>query len=137
MTTASVQDGLPTPARYYATAVVILGITMTVLDGTIVNLALPGIALNSMVVALASVAGPSVAAGILSVASWPWLFAVNLPLGVAIMWLGYRALPRSSASPPRVGPSSTRTGTSRPPRSVSTSQRPASRSGAPAASPRR
>ena len=200
MTTASVQDGLPTPARYYAMAVVILGITMTVLDGTIVNLALPGIArdlaasaahsvwvvnayqvailclllpcatlgdligyrrvylsgltlftlaslgctlaaslpmlaaaravqglgaagimavnaalvrliyprrmlgrgvaLNSMVVALASVAGPSVAAGILSVASWPWLFAVNLPLGVAVMWLGYRALPRNSAPPP-------------------------------------
>lgn len=59
-----------------------------------------GVALNSMVVALASVAGPSVAAGILSVASWPWLFAVNLPLGVAVMWLGYRALPRNSAPPP-------------------------------------
>ena len=197
---ASAQDGLPTPARYYAMAVVILGITMTVLDGTIVNLALPGIArdlaasaahsvwvvnayqvailclllpcanlgdlvgyrrvylsgltlftlaslgctlaaslpmlaaaraiqglgaagimavnaalvrliyprrllgrgvaLNSMVVALASVAGPSVAAGILSVASWPWLFAVNLPLGVVVLWLGYRALPHNSAPPP-------------------------------------
>ena len=196
-----VQDGLPTPARYLAMAVVILGITMSVLDGTIVNLALPGIAhdlqasaahsvwvinayqvatlalllpcatlgdligyrrvylsgltlftlaslgctladslpmlaaaraiqglgaagimavnaalvrliyprrmlgrgvaLNSMVVALASVAGPSVAAGILSVASWPWLFAVNLPLGVAVLWLGYRALPPNSTSRPQ------------------------------------
>ena len=36
-------DGLPTPARYYAMAVVILGIAMSVLDGTIVNLALPKI----------------------------------------------------------------------------------------------
>ena len=31
-----------------------------------------GVAINSMVVATASVAGPSLAAGILSVASWPW-----------------------------------------------------------------
>ncbi len=193
------QDGLPTPARYYAMVVVLLGITMSVLDGTIVNLALPriahdlqasaahsvwvvnayqistlalllplatlgdlvgyrrvylsgltlftlaslgcaladslptlaaaravqglgsagimsvnpalvrliyprrllgrGIAINSMVVAAAAVAGPSVAAGILSVASWPWLFAVNLPLGVIVVWLGFRALPRNVAAP--------------------------------------
>ena len=52
-----------------------------------------GLALNSVVVALASVAGPSVAAGILSVASWPWLFALNLPLGLFTLWLGRRALP--------------------------------------------
>ena len=197
----SAQDGLPTPARYYAMAVVLLGITMTVLDGTIVNLALPriahdlqasaahsvwvvnayqistlalllpcatlgdligyrrmylsglmlftlaslgctfadslpalaaartvqglgaagvmsvnsalvrliyperllgrGIAINSMVVATASVAGPSLAASILSVASWPWLFAVNLPLGAVVLWLGFRALPQNNA--PRTG----------------------------------
>jgi DHA2 family multidrug resistance protein-like MFS transporter len=52
-----------------------------------------GLAINSMVVALASVAGPSVAAGILSVAPWPWLFALNLPLGAYTLWLGWRALP--------------------------------------------
>ena len=38
-------------------------------------------------------AGPSLAAAILSVASWPWLFAVNLPLGAVVFWLGWRALP--------------------------------------------
>src|SRR5437764_15414019 len=42
-----------------------------------------GIALNSVVVASASVAGPSAAALVLSVASWPWLFLVPLRLGVA------------------------------------------------------
>jgi len=57
-----------------------------------------GIAINSMVVATSSVAGPSVAAGILSVASWPWLFALNLPLGVIVVWLGLRALPQDSAA---------------------------------------
>jgi len=188
-----VQDGLPTPARYRAMIVIILGITLCVLNDTIINLALPGIArdlhveagqavwvvtgyqiatlalllpcatlgdligyrrvylsglalftlasfactladslalltaarviqglgaagimsvntalvrliyprrmlgrgvaINSMVVATASVAGPSVAAAILSVASWPWLFALNLPLGVLVVWLGLGALP--------------------------------------------
>ncbi len=56
-----------------------------------------GVALNSLVVAGATMAGPSVAAAILSVASWPWLFALNLPLGVFTLWLGRRALPFNPA----------------------------------------
>ncbi|MDB5851386.1 MAG: transporter, partial [Rhodoferax sp.] len=194
-----VQDGLPTPARYHAMVVIILGIALSVLDGTIVNLALPGIArdlhvtapqtvwvvnayqvailglllpcaalgdqigyrrvylwglslftlaslgcvlatslsglvaarvvqglgaagimavnsalvkliypkamfgrgvaINSMVVATASVAGPTVAAGILSIAPLPWLFALNVPLGVAVLVLGRRSLPVNTAPP--------------------------------------
>lgn len=47
---------------------------------------------NALAVALASAMGPSVAALILSVASWPWLFVVNLPLG-ALVLLATRALP--------------------------------------------
>ncbi|MFC5499432.1 MFS transporter [Caenimonas terrae] len=58
-----------------------------------------GIALNSVVVAVASVAGPTVAAGVLSVASWPWLFAINVPLGVLLLALGFRALPHNAAPP--------------------------------------
>jgi DHA2 family multidrug resistance protein-like MFS transporter len=56
-----------------------------------------GIAINSMVVATASVAGPSLAAGILSVASWPWLFAINVPLALLSLWLGRKALPPNQA----------------------------------------
>lgn len=52
-----------------------------------------GMAINSLVVATASMAGPSVAAAILSVASWQWLFALNLPLGGLTLWLGRRSLP--------------------------------------------
>jgi len=59
-----------------------------------------GIAINSMVVAASSMAGPAVAAAILSVASWPWLFALNLPLGLFTLWMGRRALP---SNPPRSG----------------------------------
>ena len=59
-----------------------------------------GLVINSMVVALASVAGPSVAAGILSVASWPWLFALNLPFSAFTLWLGRRALPSNPVGGP-------------------------------------
>ncbi|HEY4065872.1 MAG TPA: MFS transporter [Burkholderiaceae bacterium] len=59
-----------------------------------------GVALNSVVVATGAVAGPSIAAAILSVASWPWLFLVNLPLGAVVLGLGYRVLPRNVAPPP-------------------------------------
>jgi DHA2 family multidrug resistance protein-like MFS transporter len=57
-----------------------------------------GIAVNSMVVATASVAGPSAAALILSFASWPWLFAVNVPLGLFTLAVALRALPRNAAA---------------------------------------
>ena len=52
-----------------------------------------GMAINSLVVATSSMAGPTVAAGILSVANWPWLFAINVPLGLLTLWMGYKALP--------------------------------------------
>ena len=193
-------DGLPVPQRYGAMAVILLGIAIAVLDGTIVNLALPGIvrdlhaepaaavwvitayqvatlvmllpfatlgdlighrvvylgglalftlasigcafspalsvlvaartlqglgaaglmavngalvrrtypakklgrgiALNSVVVATASVAGPSLAAAVLSVASWPWLFGINVPLGLAVLYLGWKALPANASLVP-------------------------------------
>lgn len=51
------------------------------------------IALNSVTVATASVAGPSIAAVVLSVASWPWLFALQLPLGPLLLAIGSKALP--------------------------------------------
>lgn len=195
-----VQDGLPTPARTHAMAAIVLGLVLAVLDGTIVNLALPGIArdlnasaaqavwvvngyqlatlalllplatlgdrigyrrvyfggvalftlaslaclmsgslwslalsrvvqgvgaagimsvntalvrliyprallgrgvaINSLTVAGASVAGPTVAAAILSVAPWPALFVLNLPLGLLVIALGYRVLPHNPAATP-------------------------------------
>jgi DHA2 family multidrug resistance protein-like MFS transporter len=56
-----------------------------------------GIGIVALVVAVSAAVGPTVAAGILSVASWPWLFAVNVPTGVATM-LAARALPRTPRS---------------------------------------
>jgi DHA2 family multidrug resistance protein-like MFS transporter len=54
-----------------------------------------GIALNSVVVATSSVAGPTIAALVLSVAPWPWLFLIQLPLGLLVLAVGLRALPHN------------------------------------------
>jgi DHA2 family multidrug resistance protein-like MFS transporter len=57
-----------------------------------------GVGYNVLVVAASSAAGPSVAAGILALASWPWLFAVQVPVGVVSWWLSMRFLPPSPSS---------------------------------------
>jgi len=46
----------------------------------------------ALTVALSSAAGPTVGATILSIADWPWLFAVNIPVGLAVLALA-RGLP--------------------------------------------
>lgn len=57
------------------------------------------IGINALVVAIASAVGPSVASAILSVASWPWLFAVNLPTGTLALLIAHFALPHTERSP--------------------------------------
>jgi DHA2 family multidrug resistance protein-like MFS transporter len=52
-----------------------------------------GIGLNAMVVAIAAAIGPTTAAGVLSVAHWPWLFAVNIPIGLVALAAAMRTLP--------------------------------------------
>ena len=54
-----------------------------------------GIGLNATIVAIASVIGPSLAALILSVATWHWLFYINIPLGVITLFMGYKSLPEN------------------------------------------
>lgn len=54
-----------------------------------------GIAINALVAATSAAVGPSVAAAILSVASWQWLFAINVPLGVVAVALIWGGLPRT------------------------------------------
>ena len=52
-----------------------------------------GMGINSFVVAVSSAAGPTIAAAILSVASWQWLFLINIPLGIISLTLAMRYLP--------------------------------------------
>ncbi len=65
-----------------------------------------GFGLNATVGSISSAVGPTVAAGILSVASWPWLFAVNLPIGTAAIVMAWRALPLTPRSGQRFDVSS-------------------------------
>ena len=53
-----------------------------------------GLSINAMIVAVSIAAGPSLASAILSVGTWPWLFALNVPLAVAAWVMGYRFLPK-------------------------------------------
>lgn len=57
-----------------------------------------GMGTNALIVATCTALGPTVAAGILTVADWPWLFAVNVPIGLAALAL-YRTVPTT----PRAG----------------------------------
>lgn len=56
---------------------------------------------NALTIALTAAAGPSIGAAILAVAGWPWLFAINIPLGAVIL-LAARALPSTPGSGRRV-----------------------------------
>jgi DHA2 family multidrug resistance protein-like MFS transporter len=188
-------DGLPTPRRYFAATAIWLAISMSVLDGTIVNIALPtiatelhaappvavwivnayqlaitvlllplaamgdrighsrvylpalglfilgslacavshtlpqliaarmfqgigaagimsmnaalvratyplkmlgqGLGYNALVLSVSAAIGPTLASLILSVAPWPWLFAINVPVGLAAFAIGSRCLPKT------------------------------------------
>ena len=52
-----------------------------------------GIGYNAMVLSMSAAIGPTLAAIILSVASWQWLFLINLPIGIAALIVGRKALP--------------------------------------------
>lgn len=54
-----------------------------------------GLALNAMVIAIATAAGPTIAGAILSAASWHWLFLINVPFGIIAFIVGKRLLPRN------------------------------------------
>lgn len=56
---------------------------------------------NAVAVALSSAAGPTIGAMILAGMSWPWLFALNLPLGAMVL-LATRALPNNTGTARRL-----------------------------------
>ncbi|ABE60340.1 MULTISPECIES: MFS transporter [Chromohalobacter] len=55
------------------------------------------IGMGALVVAFGIAFGPSLGGIILHFASWPWLFAINVPLGLLALVLGLRALPGEPA----------------------------------------
>ncbi len=72
----------------------ILGVTNAMLRGIYPQRDLArGIGYNTMIVAFSLAIGPTVASLILSIASWPWLFAVNFPIGILTLAIAQRVLP--------------------------------------------
>ncbi len=56
------------------------------------------IGMVSLVVSVSAASGPSIAGAILAVAPWPFLFAVNVPIGVVTFILAMRLLPSTKPS---------------------------------------
>ena len=57
-----------------------------------------GIGLNAIVISVSAAIGPTVASAILARASWEWLFAINLPIGLVAIAMAAFALPRTEGS---------------------------------------
>ncbi len=66
-----------------------------------------GIGMNAVVIAISAAVGPTLASAILATSTWPWLFAINVPLGLAAIVVGLRALPATPASGVRLNLPST------------------------------
>lgn len=68
-------------------------------NGALVRLIYPrailgrGVGYNALVVAAGSAAGPSIAAAVLAIGSWRWLFAINLPVGLLALLISFVRLP--------------------------------------------
>jgi len=54
-----------------------------------------GMGINALVVAFSLAAGPTIASMILSIAHWNWLFAINIPIGILALYVGYKHLPHN------------------------------------------
>lgn len=54
-----------------------------------------GMGINGLIIAVAAAAGPTVAAAILAVANWPWLFAINVPIGLVAFMMSLKFLPQN------------------------------------------
>nr|WP_298380204.1 MFS transporter [uncultured Halomonas sp.] len=56
--------------------------------------------ISAMVAALGYASGPSLGGLVLAIAGWPWLFALNVPIGIMVVLLAWRVLPKEA---PRSG----------------------------------
>jgi DHA2 family multidrug resistance protein-like MFS transporter len=54
-----------------------------------------GIGINAMIVATSAAIGPTIASLILAFGRWPWLFAINVPIGIVTLAVATRYLPHT------------------------------------------
>jgi MFS transporter, DHA2 family, multidrug resistance protein len=60
------------------------------------------IGINAFAVAISAAIGPTVAAAVLAIAPWPWLFGINGPIGLVTFLIALRALPQSGRAARRL-----------------------------------
>ena len=51
------------------------------------------LAVISMFISVGSISGPGIGGLIISASSWRWIYWINVPLGIVILWLGFKFLP--------------------------------------------
>ncbi len=56
------------------------------------------VGINAFAIAASAAVGPTIASGVLAVADWRWLFAINGPIGLVTIVIALRALPESPRS---------------------------------------
>jgi len=54
-----------------------------------------GIGINAVIIAVSAAAGPTLASFILAIGSWPWLFAVKVPIAFLAFAVGLYVLPKT------------------------------------------
>ena len=84
------------------------GAALMGISGALVRFIMPvrqlgrGISGMAVTVAVAAAAGPSIASAILAVATWHWLFLINVPLGIVCFAVGRVTLPETPRSGKRL-----------------------------------
>jgi DHA2 family multidrug resistance protein-like MFS transporter len=80
------------------------GAALMGISGALVRFIMPnrqlgqGIAGIALTVAVAGAAGPTIAAAILAITTWHWLFLINVPLGIICFVVGRSTLPETRGS---------------------------------------
>ena len=52
-------------------------------------------AANAVIVAVTAASGPALGGAILAIGHWSWIFLMNIPLGLAALFLGWKLLPQN------------------------------------------
>ena len=55
-------------------------------------------AANAVIVAVTAASGPALGGAILSIGHWSWIFLMNIPLGLAAFFIGWKLLPHNPPS---------------------------------------